>query len=302
MSKTYDLLILGGGVCGMTAAIYAARSNLSVCILEQDICGGLVNWTHTVENMPSYKKIHGIELMQLCKEQADELGINTEELVEISSIELDGAVKKVHTVDAGSYAASAIILATGRKPIALPVETEFENVHYCSICDGPAYKDKNVIVIGGGNSGFDESLYLADIGVKSIHIVEAMDNCIAAQSTQDRAKEIGIIKVSVATRLIGLEQVGEKKALAILEKAGETFTEEVDGVFCFIGQSPNTQLFKDLLPMERGYIITDEAMKTPLEGVFVAGDVRVKKYRQITTAMADGTIAALEATAYIRSR
>lgn len=301
--KTRDLLIIGGGIGGMTAAIYAARANLDVVIVEKEICGGLVNATHTVENVPSYQSIHGIELMAKCREHVESLGVEIVEVEEVLRADLAGDVKHVSTTDE-TYHAQTIIIATGRSPIALPVDTDFENVHYCSVCDGTAYKDKDVIVIGGGNSGFDESLYLLGLGIRSIHILEMMPRCIAAASTQDRARASGKISVHTSTRLTALTASATGKGLAQLENTqnGTASTLEVDAVFCFIGQRPNTAIFEGAIAMERGYITANADMETNVSGVFAAGDVLVKKYRQITTAMSDGTIAALNAEKYIRSR
>ncbi len=301
--KEYDFLILGGGITGMTAAIYAARANLSVCILEKEVCGGLVNWTHTVENLPSYQSIHGIDLMEKVREHVDSLGVEIVEIDEVESVELDNKLKQATTSMGDTYTGKAMLLATGRKPIALPVDTEYPNVHYCAICDGTAYKDKDVIVVGGGNAGFDESLFLCDLGVKSIHILEVFPECVAAKATQDQAKESGKIKVSTNTKIVSVEELADGRAKVILENtARNTNTEEIiDGIFVFIGQKPLTEIFENKITMNNGYIVADVDMHTNKEGVFAAGDVTDKKYRQITTAMGDATIAALEAEKYIRA-
>ena len=303
MNGHSDILIIGGGIAGMTAALYAARSNLSVRIVEKEVCGGLVNWTHTVENVPSYKSIHGMDLMTACREHVESLGVAIEEVKEVEEVRLDGQPKEIRTSEGDSFTADVVIIATGRKPIPLPVETAFEKVHYCSVCDGTAYKDKDVLVVGGGNSGFDESLYLAGLGVRSVHIVEMFPACAAAQSTQDRALATGIIRANVNTTITALDPLPDGRCRASLRDAasGAASEETVDGVFCFIGQKPNTALFEGLIDMEKGYIRTDEDMRTSLPGVFAVGDVRAKRYRQITTAMGDGTIAALEAERFIRS-
>lgn len=303
MKKDFDIIIIGGGICGMTSAIYAARANMSVAILEKDVCGGLVNWTHTVENVPSYQSIHGIELMEKCREHVESLGVDIFEVDEVESVDLKGAVKKVTTSEGETYSAKVVIVATGRKPIPLPVETDFEMVHYCSVCDGTAYKGKDVVVVGGGNSGFDESLYLHGLGVKSIHIIEVFDKCIAAAATQDKAKATGIIKVSTSTKITSIDTQPDGRGNVHFENTatGEKYTEIVDGVFCFIGQKPNTGVFENILDMDKGYIKVNTDMETNVSGVFAAGDVTVKKYRQITTAMGDGTIAALQAEKYIRA-
>ena len=303
MNGHSDILIIGGGIGGMTAALYAARANLSVRIVEKEVCGGLVNWTHTVENVPSYKSIHGMDLMTACREHVESLGVAIEEVNEVEEVRLDGQPKEIRTSEGDRFTADVVIIATGRKPIPLPVETAFEKVHYCSVCDGTAYKDKDVLVVGGGNSGFDESLYLAGLGVRSVHIVEMFPACAAAQSTQDRALATGIIRANVNTTITALDPLPDGRCRASLRDAasGAASEETVDGVFCFIGQKPNTALLEGLIDMEKGYIRTDEDMRTSLPGVFAVGDVRAKRYRQITTAMGDGTVAALEAERFIRS-
>ena len=300
--KSYDLIIIGGGICGMTAAIYAARANLKVCIIEKEVCGGLVNWTNTVENVPSYPSIHGEELMDKCRAQVDSLGVDIEEVDGVEKVDFSGPGKEVVTFEGETYQSRAVIVATGRRPTPFPVETDFPKVHYCSVCDGAPYKDKDVLVVGGGNSGFDESLYLANLGVRSIHIVEVFPQCIATASTQEKAEQSGKIKVSTSTKITKVEALPNGKGRVHLEEAAgkNTCVEEVDGIFCFIGQTPNTRVFEGVLDMEGGYIKTNVDMETNIPGVFAAGDVIVKKYRQITTAMGDGTIAALQAERYIR--
>ena len=299
--KSYDLLIIGGGICGMTAAIYAARANLSVCILEKNICGGLVNWTSTVENVPSYPSIHGMDLMARCREHVASLNVAIEEVDEVERIDFIGERKLVYTSMGEEYEAGAVIVCTGRQPRPFPVKTNFDKIHYCSVCDGTPYKGKDILVMGGGNSGFDESLYLLNLGIRSIHIVETFPNCIAAASTQDQARATGKIVVSVSTDITAVDPLPDGRGLVHLlnKDTGEEYTEEIDGIFCFIGQSPNTALFDGVLELDHGYIKVNADMETNIKGVFAAGDVTAKKYRQITTAMSDGTIAALQATAFL---
>ena len=299
--KSYDLLIIGGGICGMTAAIYAARANLSVCILEKNICGGLVNWTNTVENVPSYPSIHGMDLMARCREHVASLNVAIEEVDEVERIDFIGERKLVYTSMGEEYEAGAVIVCTGRQPRPFPVKTTFDKIHYCSVCDGTPYKGKDILVMGGGNSGFDESLYLLNLGIRSIHIVETFPNCIAAASTQDQARATGKIVVSVSTDITAVDPLPDGRGLVHLlnKDTGEEYTEEIDGIFCFIGQSPNTALYDGVLELDHGYIKVNADMETNIKGVFAAGDVTAKKYRQITTAMSDGTIAALQATAFL---
>ena len=303
MNQRIDLVIVGGGMAGMTAAIYAARANLNVLMLEKEICGGLANWTHMVENFPSYQAIHGMDLMEKVKAQVENLGVRVEEITEVSSLDLKGTDTAVITPEA-EYCAKSVILATGRAPVRLPIETECdEHIHYCSICDGAAYKGKNVIVVGGGNSGFDESCYLIDLGVNSITIVEAMDCCIADQTTQQKAYATGRITTKTRRCVCAIRSEGGKRHVTLEDTSSGTREQiETDGVFVFIGQRPNTEFLKGKISLNRDdYILTDSAMHTNVKGIFAAGDVIEKQYRQLTTAASDGTIAALEATKYVRA-
>jgi len=303
MDSNYDVIIVGGGIAGMTAAIYTARANLNVLILEKEICGGLANWTNLVENFPSYIEIHGMDLMEKVKAQVENLGVRVEEITKVSSLDLKEKDMAVITPEADFHAKS-VILATGRAPIRLPIETDCdERIHYCSICDGATYKGKDVVVVGGGNSGFDESCYLIDLGVNGITIVEAMDCCIADQTTQKKAYATGKITTKTGNCICAIRTEGDKILIA-LENAGSGTTEEIksDGVFVFIGQRPNTEFLKGKIALNRdGYIITDSAMRTSNKGIFAAGDVIEKQYRQLTTAASDGTIAALDAVKYVRA-
>ena len=318
--SSFDLIILGGGPAGMSAAIYAARAGLRTVILESNITGGLVNATYTVENFPSYQEIHGMELMEKMREHVDALGVEVEEVCEIERAELTGAAKRFHmqnavySVPTGAvyslptgavYSAPAVILATGRKPVSLDVPTEAEQVHYCAICDGAPYVGKRVLVVGGGNSAFDESLYLLGLGVAHVTLVEAMPRYFAAQSTQDKLFGSGRAEGRTSTRVRDLLVTGQTLQGAVLEdtQSGALSEIAVDGVFVFLGQIPNTALFKDVVTLtEQGYVAADSEMKTNLPGVFSAGDVNDKPFRQIVTAVADGAIAALSAEKYIRAR
>ncbi|SIO32481.1 NAD(P)/FAD-dependent oxidoreductase [Halodesulfovibrio marinisediminis] len=302
MNTTYDLIILGGGVAGMTSAIYAARANLRVLILDENACGGLVNWTKVIENMPSYTSIGGMELVERIQEQVEALGVDIEEAACIDSIDLTGEEKVIEADDI-VYKAKAVIVATGRKPIPLEVAGECENVHFCAICDGAAYKDKKVLVVGGGNSGFDEGIALLDQGIKELLLIEQMDKFFAAQHTQDELTSRDNARAILSTEVTAVNCEEALQSVTLRNVAtGESTEYKCDGIFVFMGQKPGTEIFEGQLKMDKdGYIETDELMATSLTGVFAAGDVRPKKYRQITTAMGDGTIAALEAERYIRS-
>ncbi|MDL2271530.1 FAD-dependent oxidoreductase, partial [Desulfovibrio sp. OttesenSCG-928-I05] len=272
---SYDCIIIGGGPAGLTAAIYAARANLAVIVLESSITGGLVNSTYMVENFPSYPGIHGMELMEKMREHVDALGVPVEELCEITALDLSGDIKAVATEDA-VYAAPAVILATGRTPVALDVPTECEEIHYCSVCDGAAYAGKNVLVVGGGNSAFDESLYLLSLGVRHITLIEVMDRFFAAESTQQALQCHENVSCLTTTEVKDLTLENGKLASALLCNAqtGEEQSLPVDGVFVFLGQKPNNDLFAASVTLDsQGYIPAGPDMSTNIPGVFAAGDI-----------------------------
>lgn len=301
--KQCDLIILGGGPAGMTAAVYAAHAGLDVVLLEENVTGGLVNSTYTVQNFPTYKSIGGMELMEKMRDQVDDLGVRVEEVCEIESLSLTGETKGVET-DECVFTAKAVILCTGRKPIPLDVPTQCDQVHHCAICDGGPYKGKRVLVVGGGNSAFDESLYLLGLGVEHITLVECMDRFFAAKGAQDRLFKTGRVDARTRTTVSDLIVDNDALKAAVLENTatGARETVSVDGVFVFLGQCPNNEAFKDVIQLTgKGYVTADANMATNLPGVFSAGDINDKAFRQITTAMSDATIAALSAERYIRS-
>lgn len=300
-TRAFDLVILGGGMAGMTAAIFAARANLKTVIVEERACGGLANWTSTVENFPSHININGIELMERVLDQVENLGVYVDQAAEVERLDLIGPRKCVETSEY-LYTGRAIILATGRHPIRLEVETDSDRVHYCSVCDGSAYVGRMVLVVGGGNSGFDESLYLLSLGVAEIVMVEGLDNCCASEMTQTTLRSHGNVDIRTSTLVKAIAQEGSGCRVKLVStRSGETESVYVDGVFVFIGQKANTQLFRDLVDLDAdGYIIVGPDRETNVPGVYAAGDVVRKSHRYLTTAMADGTIAALTAAKYLR--
>jgi thioredoxin reductase (NADPH) len=297
-----NVIVVGAGVAGMTAAIYGARAGLNVLVLEKASCGGLANSSSNVENFPSYQGIRGTELTERIRTQVESLDVAIEELTEVVDLDLASPRKVVHT-DAGRFAAPALIVATGASPVRLPIQSDCDDrIHYCALCDGPPYAGREVVVVGGGNTGFDESLHLVNLGVESVVIVECMKVCAADQVLQRRARATGRIFVRTASMVRAIVQDGSRVRVTIEDLAG-AFSEDVpaDGVFVFIGQKPNTAILKGKVALDHaGYIVADALMHTDCPGVFAAGDVVAKKYRQLTTAMADGTVAALEAARHVR--
>lgn len=301
-TRSFEVVIIGGGIAGMTAAIYLARANVKAVILEKAICGGLCNYTYVVENFPSYPSIHGMDLMQKVREHVDHLGVPIEEVCEIERFDITGSEKTIET-DEAVYKSAAVIVATGRKPILLEVPGG-EAIHYCSVCDGFAYAGKRVLVVGGGNSGFDESLYLLRIGIQHITLVEVMDRFFAAQSAQDELLRSGHVDARKSTRVLEVLLDNGRVKGALLENVatGEKEAIQVDGVFVFMGQNPTTDFLKGIVDLDDyGYVLVGEDMSTSIPGVYSAGDLNRKRYRQLTTAMNDGTIAALACERYVRT-
>ena len=300
--QAVDIVIIGGGIAGMTAAVYAARANRSCVVMESAITGGLANSTYLVENFPSYIEVHGMELMQKLRDQIDLLGVAVEEVCTVEYIDLHASPKIVETEDA-RYEAKTVIVATGRKPMPLDTPTECEQVHYCAICDGAPYKGRRVLIVGGGNSAFDEGLFLKQLGVGDMIIVEAKDRLFATQYAQDALLGHNNVSYRLNTVVKDLAVENGRLRAVLLEHrdTGTSSSIEVDGVFVFLGQHPNSELFRDVLTLDAsGYVVADENMQTNIPGVFSAGDINAKAFRQLTTAAADGTIAALMADKYIR--
>lgn len=300
--KFFDILILGGGIAGMTAAIFAARANLKSIIIEKKVCGGLANWASKIENFPGYISINGIELMEKVRTQVENLGVEIDEAAVVEGIKLEESFKQVETSEY-LYIGKAIIIATGRNPIQLNINTDCDHIiHYCAVCDGSAYIGKQILVVGGGDSGFDESLYLLSLGVEKIVLVEKLSRCSASEVSQ--GKFLSNPNVEIRTSTVVKEVIKEGKgARARLEDllSGRIDSVYVDGIFVFMGQKPNTELFRGILDLdENGYIMTGADMETNVPGVFAAGDVIKKKYRYLTTAMAEGAIAGLAAEKYLR--
>jgi thioredoxin reductase (NADPH) len=303
MSQTkhhFDLIIIGSGPAGLAAAIYAARASLSTLVIDESSAGGQVKTTHQVANYPGFiDPISGYELAGNMRKQAERFGTRFELAADITEIHLAGREKWVK-IDDDTFTAKNIVIATGSSPRLLNVSGEQEyrgaGISYCATCDGEFYKDKDIIVVGGGNSAMEESLSLLQF-VKSITVIHQFDTLQAEKITADKMRVHPKVNILWSHEPRGFERKDDKMVtVAENLKTKEMIALERDGVFIFVGMLPNTSLFKDtsLQLSEQGYILTNEKMETNLEGVYAVGDVRVKKYRQITTAVSDGTIAALE--------
>ena len=298
----YDTIIIGAGPAGMTAALYAARSNLKVALIEGGLPGGQMNNTSDIENYPGYANISGPELAEKMFEPLENLGV--EHLYGfVENIEDHGDVKKVITDDQ-EFETRTVIVATGSKHrlLGVPGEEELNSrgVSYCAVCDGAFFRDQDLLVVGGGDSAVEEAIFLTQFA-KTVTIVHRRDELRAQKVLQDRAfanEKINFIWDSVVKEIKGENRVES----VVIEnvKSGQVTEHAFGGVFIYVGLDPVSDFTKDLhIQDHAGWIVTDDHMKTSVAGVFAVGDVRQKDLRQVTTAVGDGAIAGQEAYKYI---
>ncbi len=300
--NVYDVIIVGAGPGGLSAALYAARARLKTLILERATEGGQITLTNTVEDYPGFVLITGQELADKFVEHAREFGTNfaNEEVVEM---DLTGEVKRVKTDLGNEYTSKVVIISTGSNPKKLGVqgEDEFANkgVSYCAVCDGSFFKDKPLVVVGGGDSAVEEAIYLSKIASR-VTVVHRRDKLRAQKIVQERAFKIPNIKFiwnSVVSEIGGNNSV-EYVTLKNV-KTGELTKYSTSGVFIYVGLVPNSELVKDVVKTdEHGFILTNEHMETNVKGVYAVGDVRKTVLRQVVTAAADGAIAAVDLIKY----
>ena len=303
--KEFDVVILGGGPAGFSAGIYTARGNVSTAILDVSMLGGQPSNYLELENYPGFMKIGGFELMEKFEEHADMFGVQKFPMQEIEFIDLVSSPKIIKTKEV-EFRTKSVIIATGAKPMRLGVKGEEEftgrGVSYCAVCDGAFYKDKVVAIVGGGNSAVEEAIYLTKFASK-VYIIHRRDELRADKIIQDRAaknEKIEFVLNSVVCEIQGQDLVNN----LILKntKTDEMFNLAVDGVFPYIGITPNVENISGQITQDKaGFIITDETMKTSIDGVFAIGDVRKTPLRQVITAASDGAIAGVYAVKYIES-
>jgi len=306
MNDIFDIAIIGGGPAGLTAGIYSSRAKLSTVILNEGSFGGQVVLTNEVANYPGVELTNGYMLANIMKKQAKEFGSKLMSNVKIVSYDIRGNIKSLILDDGRVIKARAVIFATGGRPRYLGVAGEDaykgSGVSYCATCDGDFFTGKEIIVVGGGNSALEEAGTLTKYATK-VTIVHQFDHFQAFPAVIDEAKanpKISFIMESRIAELSGDESL--RKAVIEHIPTGNKTEMSIDGVFVFIGYVPNTEGLGDLLSLNQNHeIIVDSEMKTDIPGVFAAGDSIAKKYRQITTAVADGTIAALSAADYLRN-
>ena len=299
----YDTIIIGAGPAGMTAALYAARSNLKVALLERGIPGGQMNNTADIENYPGYANISGPELAEKMFEPLKNLGV--EHLFGlVEKIEDRGDCKEIITEDE-RFEAKTVIIASGanHRHLGVPGEEDYNSrgVSYCAVCDGAFFRDEDLLVVGGGDSAVEEAIFLTRFA-KSVTIVHRRDELRAQKVLQDRAfanEKIRFVWDSVVESIHG----DERKVTGVTfknVKTGEVSQAEFGGIFIYVGLDPVSEFAADLgITDEAGWILTDHQMKTSVAGIYAVGDVRQKDLRQITTAVGDGAIASQEAYKYL---
>ena len=303
----YDVIIIGGGPAGLSAAIYSSRARMNTLIIEKAGCGGLIAITDNLENYPGFEKgINGFELTAKMEQQARTSGTEIT-YGEVVVIETDETLKKVILTDK-TYITKTIIIASGSsfKKLGVKGEEEFigRGISFCATCDGPFFKNKEVAVIGGGNSALQEALFLTKFASK-ITLIHRRNEFRAAKILQERVAaepKIKIILDTVVEEITGTQTIEKIKVRNVNSSAAEEIP--VDGVFIFIGWTPNTKfLMNNKIALdEKGYILTDEQMKTAIDGIYACGDVRKKSLRQVVTAVSDGATASVSAHHYIESQ
>ena len=301
----HDIIIIGAGPAGLTAALYAQRADKSVLLIEKESFGGQITHSPKVENYPTLMQISGNELGQMMVEQVMEHGADIE-LAEVTAIRDNGNSKTVVT-DMGEYEAKAVIIAAGSKHRQLGLERENElvgnGVYYCAVCDGAFYAGRDVAIVGGGNTALQEAVMLSELcsHVTVIQNLSFMTGEAKLLEILEKRDNVTLIYDTLVTELIGdesLEAVKLKNG-----KTGEESVLNVPGLFVAIGQKPENECFANITKLnDYGYIISGEECLTDTEGVFVAGDCRTKAVRQVTTASSDGAIAALAACRYVDSK
>ena len=292
----YDVIVIGGGPGGYTAALYAARANLSVAILEKLSPGGQMGTTDVIDNYPGFPQgVNGFELAMQMKEGAERFGAQTQ-LAEVTQVELAGQVKTIHT-SGGDYQARTVVLATGAHPreLGLPGERELRGrgVSYCATCDGMFYRGKTVVVVGGGNTAVSDVLYLSRLCEK-VYLVHRRDTLRASKVYLDplqKAENVEFVWDSEVKQLLRDQAVTGVRVRN--KKTGEERDIPCGGVFVAVGYLPNTELYRGQVELdEAGYVLADETTQTNLPGVFAVGDLRKKPLRPVVTAASDGAVAA----------
>lgn len=298
MEHVYDMIVIGGGPAGYTAALYAARAGLDVAVIEKMSAGGQMAVTDTIDNYSGFDEgVPGYELGMKMQAGAERFGAVTK-YAEVKDAELDGKVKKLVT-SSGDFYAYTVVIATGANPRELGIDKEAEyvgrGVHYCAHCDGRFYKNKTVAVVGGGNSALEDALYLSRLASK-VYLIHRRDSFRASKIYVDALEKSANIEFLANSSVA--EIIADERVSGIRLSDGREL--EVNGLFISIGRKPASEIFKDKLALDDGgYIVADESTKTNVEGVYAVGDVRTKPLRQVVTAVSDGAVAVHYAEEYL---
>jgi thioredoxin reductase (NADPH) len=306
MDNHFDVIVIGAGAAGLTAGIYLSRAKIKTLILNEGAVGGQMVLTHEIANYPGVENISGYGLARIMKSQALKFGCMIKSNIKVSSMELNDEIKKVIINDEEIYTSNAVIISTGGKSRTIGAigEDEFKGkgISYCATCDGDFFQDKEIIVVGGGNSALEEAVSLTKYASK-VTVVHQFDHFQALEHYVDEAKKNEKINFIMESKIV--EFIGDEKLESVKiqhQSTGEISSMKIDGVFIFIGYVPNTESLHGIVDLNQwNEIVVDKDLKTNLHGVFAAGDSVNKKYRQVTTAVADGTIAALGAAEYINN-
>ncbi|MCD4711483.1 MAG: FAD-dependent oxidoreductase [Bacteroidales bacterium] len=306
MDEIYDVIVVGGGAAGLTAGIYSSRARLSTLILNEGAVGGQMVLTDEIANYPGVEKTNGYLLANTMKKQAKQFGCKIKSNLKIKSYDLEREIKLVILEDGREFRSRSVILSPGGspRPLQIPGEDNFKGsgISYCATCDGEFFTGKQVIVVGGGNSALEEAVALTNHAGK-VTIVHQFDHFQAFQHAVDQAKMNPKIEFIMESELRSFTGNGVLQEVTLEHlPTGKTTSKSIDGVFIFVGYMPNTSDMKGIIKLnERNEILVDRDMKTSLPGVFAAGDCIEKRYRQVTTAVADGTIASLSAAEFLRT-
>ena len=299
----YDIVIIGGGPAGLTAALYARRANKSVLVIEKGTFGGQITYSPKVENIPGFLQVTGNEFAEKLVEQVLEQGAEVE-CAEVTEIR-NGDVKTVVT-DSGEFEAKAVIIATGAKHRMLGLEKEEqfvgEGISFCAVCDGAFYEGKTVAVIGGGNSALQEAILLSDLA-KKVYVVQNLDYLTGEKKLAAQLIARNNVEIILGTTVETLKGDSTLTGITVKKSADGTMTDiDLDGMFVAIGLIPQNEIFSGTIELDDyGYVNADESCTTDADGIFTAGDCRRKKIRQVATAAADGAVAAMAACDYLDS-
>jgi thioredoxin reductase (NADPH) len=306
MNNHYDVIVIGAGAAGLTAGIYLSRAKVRTLILNEGAIGGQMVLTHEIANYPGVESISGYELARTMKTQAQKFGCIIKSNTKITSMDLTEELKQVIVNDKDIYTSDAVIISTGGRSRTLGAVGEDvfkgKGISYCATCDGDFFQDKEIIVVGGGNTALEEAVSLTKYASK-VTIVHQFDHFQAFEHYVDEARKNEKINFIMESKII--EFIGSEKLEAVKiqnQSTGEVTEMKIDGVFIFIGYVPNTESLQGIFELnEWKEIVVDKEMRTNVAGVFAAGDSIQKRYRQVTTAVADGTIAALNAAEYVNN-